>query len=386
VLKFHPLKVREVRPEAEDAIRVVLDVPAGLRDEFRPAAAQHIVLRVTIDGEEQRRTYSLTGAAGETPLTLGVRVHPQGRVSRHLAQHLRPGAMLEAMPPNGSFGAALAAAPAAAATPAAATAPTSAAAPVAVTGARPAYVAFAAGCGITPVLSIVRTLLEQRTDSQVQLFYGNRHSARTMFLEDLLALKDRYPTRLALHFVMSGEPQDTELYNGRIDGVKVVQFAKTLFSPRDVEAYFVCGPGTMIGDVTDALRTLGVEAARIHAEYFTAGTAQAAGATVSPATSPRRGAAEGMAEVTVLMDGRRRSFTMPIDGETLLDAAARAGIDLPYSCRAGVCSTCRTRLARGQVEMDQNFALEDWELERGFILACQAHPKTAEIELDYDER
>jgi ring-1,2-phenylacetyl-CoA epoxidase subunit PaaE len=366
MLKFHPLKVRDVRPEAEDAVRVVLDVAAELRDEYRAAPGQHVVVRTTVDGEEQRRTYSITGAAGETPLTLGLRVHPQGRVSRHIARNVGPGATLEAMPPNGSFGAALGAAGEARA------------------GSKPTYVAFAAGCGITPVLSIVRTLLEQRPDAQVQLFYGNRNSGRTMFLEDLLALKDRYPTRLALHFVMSGEPQDAELYNGRIDGAKVAQFAQTLFAPRDVQAWFVCGPGTMIADVTSALQALQVEPSRIHAEHFTTETATAT--APAAAASPRRAAAEGMAEVTVLMDGRRRSFTMPMNGETLLDAAARAGIDLPYSCRGGVCSTCRTRLARGQVEMDQNFALEDWELERGFILACQSHPTTPEIELDYDER
>jgi ring-1,2-phenylacetyl-CoA epoxidase subunit PaaE len=366
VLKFHPLKVRDLRPEAEDAIRVVLDVPAGLRDEFRATAGQHVVLRTMVEDEEQRRTYSITGAAHEVPLTLGVRVHPQGRVSRYLAQSLKAGATLEAMPPNGSFGAALATAPAA------------------TTGTRPTYVAFAAGCGITPVLSIVRTLLEQHRDAQVQLFYGNRDSARTMFLEDLLALKDRFPTRLALHLVKSGEPQDAELYNGRIDGAKVAQFARSLFAPRDVQAYFVCGPGTMIADVTSALQALQVEPARIHAEHFTTETTAAPAHTA--VAVPRREAVAGMADVTVLMDGRRRSFTMPMNGETLLDAAARSGIDLPYSCRAGVCSTCRTRLARGEVEMDQNFALEDWELERGFILACQSHPKTAEIELDYDER
>jgi ring-1,2-phenylacetyl-CoA epoxidase subunit PaaE len=366
VLKFHPLKVHDVRHEAEDAIRVVLDVPAELRDEYRATAGQHLVLRTTVDGEEQRRTYSITGAAGETPLTLGLRVHPQGRVSRHVAQNVKPGATLEAMPPNGSFGAALATAPEAS------------------KSGKPTYVAFAAGCGITPVLSIVRTLLAERPDAQVQLFYGNRDSARAMFLEELLALKDRYPTRLALHFVMSGEPQDAELYNGRIDGAKVARFAETLFAARDVQAYFVCGPGTMIADVTSALRELEVEPARIHAEHFTTDTTAAPAPTAT--ATPRRAAAAGMADVTVLMDGRRRSVAMPMEGETLLDAAARAGIDLPYSCRAGVCSTCRTRLARGEVEMDQNFALEDWELERGFILACQAHPTTLEIELDYDER
>ena len=370
MLKFHALNVREVRQESEDAIRLVLDVPADLAADYRAAAGQHVVLRSRSGTDEARRTYSLTGPAGALPLTLGVRIHPHGQFSRHLAQNVHAGDALDVMPPNGSFGAALATAEATAAGKSA--------------GATGTYVAFASGCGITPVLSIVRTLLETQPAARVQLYYGNRHTARAMFLEDLLALKDRFPARLALHFVMSAEPQDADVYNGRIDAAKVARFAEALFDPRAVRAFFICGPGTMIGDVTGALHSLGVQPQRIHAEHFTVETS-AATTRAETAAQPRVAVA-GMADVTVLMDGRRRTFTMRRGGETLLDAAASAGIDLPYSCRAGVCSTCRTRLARGEVEMDQNFALEDWELERGFILACQAHPTTAEIELDYDER
>ena len=369
MLKFHALTVREIRQESEDAIRLVLDVPAELATDYRAAAGQHVVLRSRLGADEARRTYSITGAAGDLPLTLGVRIHPHGQFSHHLAQNVHAGDALDVMQPNGSFGAALATARAPTAEKAASTA---------------TYVAFASGCGITPVLSIVRTLLETQPAARVQLFYGNRHTARAMFLEDLLALKDRFPARLALHFVMSAEPQDADVYNGRIDAAKVARCAQELFDPHAVRAFFVCGPGTMIGDVTGALHSLGVEPQRIHAEHFTVETS-AAPAHAEAAAKPRVAVA-GMADVAVLMDGRRRTFTMRMGGETLLDAAAAAGIDLPYSCRAGVCSTCRTRLARGEVEMDQNFALEDWELERGFILACQSHPTTAEIELDYDER
>ena len=188
---------------------------------------------------------------------------------------------------------------------------------------------------------------------------------------------------------MSAEPQDADLYNGRIDarqGSRAARRSRSIRVPSD--AFFVCGPGTMIGDVTGALALARCRAARIHAEYFTPAVRRRRGPRrprPRPAGQPRV-AVPACANVTVLMDGRRRSFTMPTAGETLLDAAAAAGIDLPYSCRAGVCSTCRTRLARGEVEMDQNFALEDWELERGFILCCQAHPTQPEIELDYDER
>jgi len=364
MLKFHPLPVRAIEPNAEDALRVTLDVPPALQPEFRAAAGQHVVVRATLDGDEVRRTYSVTGRSGDMPLTLGVRVHPHGRLSSHIAKHLKPGDSIDVMPPNGSFGAVLSDA--------------------AIKGAG-TYVAFAAGCGITPVLSIVRTLLDTSPESSVLLFYGNRHGARTMFLEDVQALKDRYASRLALHFVMSDEPQDAELLNGRIDAGKVASAAGALFDAKTVTAFFICGPGSMIEDVSSALRALGVDASRIHSEHFTL-------EAVAPSAAPKvvsrthEGTAAGMAEVTVLMDGRRRTFAMPVGGPTLLEAASNAGIDLPYSCRAGVCSTCRTKLARGEVEMDQNFALEDWELERGFILACQAHPTTPEIELDYDER
>jgi ring-1,2-phenylacetyl-CoA epoxidase subunit PaaE len=368
MLKFHALTVREVRPEAEDAARIVLDVPAELRELFRAEAGQHVVLRAQLDGEEVRRTYSLTGAAGEQPLTLGVRIHSHGRLSRFLAQSLRPGQKIEAMPPNGSFGTALA---------------QGSAGPRGAT-----YVLFAAGCGITPVLSIVRTALRDQPRARVILFYANRSSERAMFLEELQMLKDRHTDRLALHFVMSDEPQDVELLNGRIDSAKVRDLAGRLFDPDATSAFFLCGPGTMIEETTAALRALGVAPARIRAEHFTVATAAPA-RTFEPreaASEAPRATAAGTTEVTVVMDGRRRSFTMRTGEETILDAAARAGFDLPYSCRAGVCSTCRTRLARGEVEMAQNYALEDWELEQGFILACQSHAKTPEIELDYDAR
>ncbi|HYM26889.1 MAG TPA: 2Fe-2S iron-sulfur cluster-binding protein, partial [Steroidobacteraceae bacterium] len=274
----------------------------------------------------------------------------------------RAGDALEVLPPNGSF------------------TPRSAAQPGGT------YVAFAAGCGITPVLSVVRSLLAHDA-ARVILFYGNSGSARTMCLEDLLALKDRHLGRLSLHFVMSREPQEVELYNGRIDAARVRQFAGALFEPRRVTEYFLCGPGDMIEQVSATLRELGVEPARVHAEHFTIATAAPPAAEAArPAAGAAPAAAADHAEVTILMDGRRRSFAMKRDDETVLDAAARAGIELPFSCRAGVCSTCRTKVVRGEVQMAQNYALEDWELEQGYVLACQSRVKTAVLELDYDEK
>ncbi|MGH8217090.1 MAG: 2Fe-2S iron-sulfur cluster-binding protein [Steroidobacteraceae bacterium] len=387
--KFHLLTVIEVRPEAEDAVRLTLAVPPELEGAFRGAAGQHIVLRTRLGGIELRRTYSLTGLAGSLPLTLGIRVQPNGRFSWQVCRALGVGDTVELMPPGGRFGAALARG---AQTPGGAT-----------------YVAFAAGSGITPILSIIRTALAERPDAQVMLFYGNRTTARTMFLEDLQGLKDRYVARLALHFVMSAEPQDIELLNGRLNGAKVHALAGRLFEPRAADALFICGPDSMVEEVRAALQSLGVERERIHSERFApaepttrrASAVGAVGAAASLATSNLAEAAQAqidrpadaalepaaaLTEVKVRMDGRRRTFTMRSNSETIVEGAARAGIELPFSCRAGVCSTCRTRLSRGRVQMRANYALEAWELEQGFILACQSQALTPELELDYDTK
>jgi len=259
------------------------------------------------------------------------------------------------------------------------------------------YVGFASGCGITPVLSVAKAILQADATNRIILFYGNSSTGRVMCLEELLGLKDRFLDRLALHFVMSREPQEVELYNGRVDAARVRELARTLFKPDQVAEYFVCGPGDMIEQVSGALRELNVSAERIHGEHFTladvvtvahiaASTPSAAHATVAvPATSTATRPMDS-AEVTVLMDGRRRTFTMRMNDDTVLDAAMHAGLELPFSCRAGVCSTCRTKVVSGEVEMAQNYALEDWELEQGYVLACQSRVKTPTLELDYDEK
>jgi ring-1,2-phenylacetyl-CoA epoxidase subunit PaaE len=299
-------------------------------------------------------------------------------MSRYLAEQLNAGDPVDILPPNGSF------------TPRRAGKDAG------------TYVAFASGCGITPVLSIAQWLLTGNAGNRVILFYGNAVTARAMCLEELLALKDRYIGRLSLHFVMSREPQEVELYNGRIDPARVRQFAQTLFVPAEVTEYFVCGPGNMIDEVSATLRELGVEPDRIHGEHFTVATAHAAGEpaansasatptvieveSVAPPSEDKPPVPADSAEVTILMDGRRRSFVMRVNDESVLDAAARAGLELPFSCRAGVCSTCRTKVVRGEVEMAQNYALEEWEVEQGYVLACQSRVTTPVLELDYDEK
>ncbi|MGH8179342.1 MAG: 2Fe-2S iron-sulfur cluster-binding protein [Steroidobacteraceae bacterium] len=365
MLRFHSLRVAQVQTQAEDAIALTLEVPAELAGEYRGDAGQHIVLRASLEGAEVRRTYSLVSTPGERLLRIVARVHSEGRLSRHLAQHARVGDRLDVLPPNGSFTAHSAAA------------------------GKGTCVALAAGCGITPIVAIARSWLEAGPTGRVILFYGNRSMARAMCLEELLALKDRYLDRLSLHFVMSREPQEVEIYNGRLDGEHVRQLGRSFFTPGEVAECFVCGPGDMIDSVSHALRELGVSAERIRAEHFTVATTAPEAPAAQPAATPQAPAAgtePGIAEVTVIMDGRRRSFTMRMNGESVLDGAAKAGLDLPFSCRAGVCSTCRTKVVRGEVAIDQNYALEEWELEQGYVLACQSKVETPVLELDYDER
>ncbi|HEV8333571.1 MAG TPA: 2Fe-2S iron-sulfur cluster-binding protein [Steroidobacteraceae bacterium] len=360
MISYHPLKIVEVRAEGSDAVCVTLDLPDELRDTFRFAPGQHIGVRATIDGHEVRRTYSICSATDERHLRIGVRLQERGSMSGHLGRKLRAGDTLEVLPPTGRF----------------ILAPDAKAART--------YCAFAAGSGITPILGIIKNALRQEPASRFLLFYGNRTTASIMFAEELLALKDTYPQRLSLYFLMSREPQDVELFNGRLDAAKVGVLGRELFDARAVDGYFLCGPDTMIESVREGLLGLGVEQARIHSEHFAS-----EGVRLKPdphQAKPPQPQDKTLTQVTVVMDGRRRSFAMPSDGTTVLEAAEDAGLELPYSCRAGVCSTCRTRVVRGAVTMMTNYALEPWEVEAGYVLCCQALPAATELELTYDER
>ena len=361
MLTYHPLRISELRPEGSEAVCVTLDVPDELRDTFRFAPGQHIGVRATIDGQEVRRTYSICSATGERHLRIGVRLHERGSMSGHLGRRLRVGDQLEVLPPTGRFFL----------TPDAKVTRT--------------YCAFAGGSGITPILGIVRNVLRHEPASRFLLFYGNRTTASIMFAEDLLALKDQYPQRLSLYFLMSREPQDVELFNGRLDAAKVSALGRDLFDARDIDAYFLCGPDTMIESVREGLVGLGVEQGRIHSEHFASDAKQV---RVKPEAQDvgLKPDLQRQTQVTVIMDGRRRSFEMPSDGTTVLEAAEQAGLELPYSCRAGVCSTCRTRVVRGAVTMMTNYALEQWEVDAGYVLCCQALPAATELEITYDER
>lgn len=352
--QFYPATIVDKQPEADDAVRLTLAVADEARGDFRYVQGQHLPVRATVDGEEIRRTYSIFAGAAEQKLCLGVRIQPGGRFSDRLLAGLDIGDTLDVMPPAGHFFTRLQA------------------------DRRRTYAAFVAGSGITPILSIVSTTLELEPQARFVVFYGNRRKATTMFIEELNALKNRYPGRLSLHFIMSREESDVELYHGRIDAERTRALHEAFLHAGPPDDIFVCGPGTMIDTVVATLADIGYDRTRIHTERFQAG-ARETGDRPEVETPPA-----GI-EVSFVMDGRRQSFHMDPDAPSILDAAEDAGIDLPYSCKGGVCSTCRTLLRTGKVEMEIRDALEDWEIDEGFILTCQARPVTPEIELDYDE-
>ena len=349
-LHFHPLRVQALRADTDDALVVELAVPPALQDSFRFAPGQYLTLKRP--GDELRRSYSICAAPGE-PLRVGVRRVPGGAFSGWLHASLRVGDPLEVMEPQGRFGAAL--------------------------GKRPRHVlAVAGGSGITPVLSIVKALLADDPQARVTLVYGNRSSASTMFKEELEDLKNRHLARLALHPVFSREQVDSPLAAGRIDAGKL---AAVLRLAPPVDEAFVCGPHAMNDEVEAALCGLGLAAERVHVERFGV-PPTAADATLH---APQAGDAT-TARITVIRDGITREVGFQPGDESLLAAASRAGMDVPYSCRSGVCATCRAKLLEGQVRMDRNFALEPADLAAGFVLTCQAHPLTERVVISFDER
>ena len=360
-LHFHPLAVREVRADTDDARVVTFDVPPALRGAFRFEPGQYLTVRRRLDGQDVRRSYSICAAAGEA-LRVGVRKVQGGVFSTWLHDTLKAGDTLEVMQPQGRFGAALAGL-------------TGSTAPVHV-------LAVAGGSGITPILSILRTLLEQVPQARCTLLYGNRSAASTMFKEELEDLKNRHLTRLAIHPVFSREQVDSPLHAGRLDRERVGLFLRTLVDPRGVDHAFVCGPHALNDEAEAALLAAGVPAACIHVERFGIPPAlQAAG----DAHEHREGDAEG-ARVTVVRDGLSRELVFGERDLSILDAAARAGMDVPYSCKSGVCATCRAKVMEGKVRMDRNFALEPADVEAGFVLTCQAHPLTERVVVSFDER
>ncbi len=356
--EFHSLAVEAHLKEADDAIRLRLAVPPQARDAFRAVPGQHITVRVNVGDKNLRRTYTVISHPDSASLECAIRV--QGRVSRTLADGLRAGMSLQVLPPSGRFRL-----------------------PPPPPG--PAhYLGLTAGSGVTPIFALTRELLETAPAARCAIAIGNQCLARGMLIEDWLALKDRFLDRLTLHFVMSREPQEVEWLNGRLDRAWLTRVAGRLFDPATLEGAMLCGPGSMIADLSAALLELGVSKERIHSEHFA--LERRSQASPPPSRDEATAASAPGTEVTVVMDGRRRTFTMPRDGTRILEAAERSGLVLPYSCRDGICCTCRVKVVAGEVALGEQYALEPWEIAAGFTLACQAQPRSESLTLSYDER
>ncbi len=356
--QFHQLRVAEVRRETPDAVSLTFAVPDALRQSYRYQAGQHLALRTRIDGEEVMRTYSICSGVEEQRLRVAVKRQPHGRFSGYANAALRPGQMLEVMEPRGHFTA------------------------VPEPGRARHHLAFAAGSGITPVLSILKTLLAAEPQSRFTLVYGNRDTRSMIFREELEDLKNRYMARLNLITVMSREQPEVELLHGHIDGPKCDALLARWIDPGDVDECYLCGPEPMIESVRACLERHGLDRDHIHQELFTApGEARRR----SEARRQDRDADHSVTEVTVVVDGLRTRFELERNSASVLEAGLAAGADLPFSCKGGVCATCRARLLEGRVEMDVNYALEAHETAAGYVLTCQSYPVTDTVVLSYDD-
>jgi ring-1,2-phenylacetyl-CoA epoxidase subunit PaaE len=356
-LHFHPLTVKSVRPDTDEAVIVSFDVPEDLSDAFRFTQGQHLTLRNSVAGSDERRSYSICSGIADGELRVGIRKVPGGRFSSWIHESLKAGDTIQVMAPEGRFFVPLA------------------------PDAERHYLGIAGGSGITPILSIMKTVLAAEPGSRFTLIYGNRKLRSTMFLEELEDLKNRYLSRLTLHLVFSQESTDLPLYGGRIGREKIGEFLGTLVDPTSIDHAFVCGPHGVNDEAEAALLAAGVPAERIHIERF--GIPDAAGVK---AVQPVREGDAADAQVTIIRDGVQSVIDFHAHQGNVLDAAAAAGLEVPFSCKSGVCCTCRAKLLEGEVRMERNFALEKHEVAAGFVLTCQSHPLTERIVLSFDER
>ena len=347
---FHTLRVAEVQTLCDDAVAVSFDVPAELARTYDFSPGQSLVLRRFVDGREERRNYSICAPAGTAP-RIGVREVPDGLFSTWLVHQVRPGDEIEVQPPTGRFTPDLT---------------------------EPAHhVLVAAGSGITPVLSIAASLLANPRVS-VTLLYGNRRSATVMFADELADLKDRYGSRFVLAHVLSREPREAELFTGRLDADKLRALCSSLLPVSDVAHWWLCGPFGMVTDAQHVLNEFGVDSGKVHQELFYVDDVPP-----EPVRHEEPGVEGASSEVTVRLDGRSTTATLPQD-TSVLEGAQRYRPDLPFACKGGVCGTCRAKVTSGEVRMRRNFALEDSEVDAGFVLTCQSLPVSEELTVDYD--
>ncbi len=356
--QFHSLSVASVARHTRDAVIVTFNVPSGLTTLYTFRPGQYLTLRTELAGQEVRRSYSICSAPVDGVLRVAIKRLDDGAFSTWANSQLEAGQLLDVMPPAGNF--------------------TVDFSPVHARH----YVAFAVGSGITPIFSLVKSALSIEPNSRFTLFYGNRASSSVLFREEIEDLKNLYMERFSVVFVMSRENQDIDLFNGRLDGQKVNELLTIWLDPSDIDYAFVCGPQTMIEDVVLGLQQKGIAKDRIKFELFGAPKGPRALKTGHDApVAPGK----GQCELTVIQDGHTRTLMIEKNQDNLLDAALAQGLELPYSCKGGVCSTCRCKVVEGEVDMDVNFALEDYEVARGFVLTCQSYPVTDKVVIDFDQ-
>jgi ring-1,2-phenylacetyl-CoA epoxidase subunit PaaE len=352
--RFHRLAINDLRRESADAVSLTFAIPSELAGDYSFAPGQYLTLRTNMDGEEVRRSYSICSGPDDGELRIAVKKVDGGAFSSWAADELKTGDELDVMTPTGRFG--IAHAPDEARV----------------------YVGFAAGSGITPILSIVKGVLAREPHSRFFLFYGNRSAGGMLFREALEELKDRFMQRLSIFHVISGEEQDIPILHGRLDGEKVRVLLRSLVPASSVDHVFICGPIGMSEDIEATCRDIGIAEDRIHVERFVSGLGgKPRPKAIVAASAPAK------AMALLVIDGKRREVPVA-DGESILDAALRAGMDLPFACKGGMCSTCRAKLVEGDAQMEVNYSLEPWELKAGFILTCQARPVSQKVVVDYD--
>lgn len=355
-IHFHPLKIKEIRRETPDCVSVLFDIPDELRSQFRFTQGQSLTMRTFFNNEEVRRTYSICSSPLDNEWRVAIKRVEGGVFSSHANELLKPGDILEVMPPIGRFYTPLDASQ------------------------QKNYLAVAAGSGITPVLSLIKTTLATEPRSSVTLVYGNRSRSSIIFFEELEALKNRYINRFNLVHVLSRERMETSVNAGRIDTNKLNELSK-LIDYTSMDEIFVCGPEEMIFTVKNYLEASGIDKKRIHFELFTTPGQNKKG----PAEKKQSAGTGPKSDISIKLDGRIVDFTIPLNEQkTILDAALEQGADLPYACKGGVCCTCKARLLEGEVIMDVHWGLEDEEVEQGYILTCQSHPATSRVVVDFD--
>ncbi len=356
-IHFHQLAVKEVKQETADCVSILFRVPEELQETFQFTQGQSLTMRTTINGEEVRRSYSICSSPQEQQLRIAVKKVNGGAFSVFANEQLRAGDVLEVMPPIGRFYTTLNA------------------------GNKKHYVAFAAGSGITPLLSIIKTTLAVEPQSSFTLVYGNRNRSSIIFFEELEGLKNKYIDRFNLLHILSREKTDSDVNFGRITGDKCADIFSKLVDITTVDEFFICGPEEMIFTVKAFLESQQVDEKKIHFELFTT-----PGQSKKYEVKSTKYEAEGpQSSITVRLDGRGFDFTIPLNSDTtILDAAMQQGADVPYACKGGVCCTCKAKLLEGEVKMDVHWGLEQEEIEQGFILTCQAHPLTANVAVDFD--